>query len=108
MVARVEAEDVRFDVIWSNPPIHIGKETLHRLLIQWLDRLHVDGVSYLVVQRNLGADSLIAWLNEQGFPSTKIASKMATALLRSRHATETMGHSAERDSEHGQPKEHSK
>ena len=31
--------DVRFDVIWSNPPIRIGKAALHELLAGWLDRL---------------------------------------------------------------------
>ena len=28
--------DVRFDVIWSNPPIRIGKPALHELLTTWL------------------------------------------------------------------------
>ena len=28
-----------FDVIWSNPPIRIGKDALHRLLAGWLGRL---------------------------------------------------------------------
>jgi 16S rRNA G1207 methylase RsmC len=63
--ARVPADvpaDVSFDVIWSNPPIRIGKEALHSLLRQWIPRLATGGVAYLVVQRNLGADSLHAWL----------------------------------------------
>ncbi len=55
--------DVQFDVIWSNPPIRIGKEALHSLLRQWIPRLSPGGVAYLVVQRNLGADSLHAWLS---------------------------------------------
>jgi 16S rRNA G1207 methylase RsmC len=55
-------DDVAFDVIWSNPPIRIGKAALHALLLHWLPRLAVGGVAYLVVQRNLGADSLHAWL----------------------------------------------
>lgn len=55
--------DAVFDVIWSNPPIRIGKEALHGLLMAWLPRLNPDGgVAYLVVQKNLGADSLIPWL----------------------------------------------
>jgi 16S rRNA (guanine1207-N2)-methyltransferase len=57
-------DDVRFDVIWSNPPIRVGKDALHSLLLQWVPRLAPDGVAYLVVQRNLGADSLHAWLAE--------------------------------------------
>lgn len=54
--------DVEFAAIWSNPPIRVGKEALHSLLQQWLPRLVVGGVAYLVIQRNLGGDSLHAWL----------------------------------------------
>lgn len=65
-VHAAKAEDVpaglTFDVIWSNPPIRIGKEALHALLMQWLPRLSAGGAAYLVVQKNLGADSLIPWL----------------------------------------------
>jgi 16S rRNA G1207 methylase RsmC len=56
------AEEVRFAAIWSNPPIRIGKPALHALLLQWLPRLDAGAVGHLVVQRNLGADSLHAWL----------------------------------------------
>jgi 16S rRNA (guanine1207-N2)-methyltransferase len=55
-------DDVRFEAIWSNPPIRIGKEALHELLLRWLPRLHPGAQAHLVVQRNLGADSLHAWL----------------------------------------------
>ena len=57
--------DMTFDAIWSNPPIRIGKEALHTLLMNWLPRLSRDGRAYLVVQRNLGADSLITWLADE-------------------------------------------
>jgi 16S rRNA (guanine1207-N2)-methyltransferase len=56
--------DVRFDAIWSNPPIRIGKDALHALLLGWLPRLNPAAQAHLVVQRNLGADSLHAWLAE--------------------------------------------
>ena len=56
---------VRFAAIWSNPPIRIGKEALHALLLRWLPRLAPGGAAHLVVQRNLGADSLQRWLAEQ-------------------------------------------
>ncbi|WP_084127112.1 class I SAM-dependent methyltransferase [Demequina sp. NBRC 110054] len=58
--------DQRFDVIWSNPPIRIGKTALRELLLKWLPRLAPGGVAYLVVQKNLGADSLMAWLADIG------------------------------------------
>ncbi|WP_231129397.1 class I SAM-dependent methyltransferase [Bifidobacterium choloepi] len=58
--------DRQFDVIWSNPPIRIGKDALHDLLMAWLPRLRPEGgVAYLVVQKNLGSDSLIKWLAAQ-------------------------------------------
>lgn len=50
--------DLTFDVIWSNPPIRVGKEALHTLLMAWLPKLKVGGAAYLVVQKNLGSDSL--------------------------------------------------
>ncbi len=54
--------DVQFDAIWSNPPIRVGKDALHALMLQWLPRLRPGASAHLVVQRNLGADSLHAWL----------------------------------------------
>lgn len=55
-------DDVRFAAIWSNPPIRVGKETLHAMLRQWLRRLVPGGEAYLVVAKNLGSDSLLRWL----------------------------------------------
>jgi 16S rRNA (guanine1207-N2)-methyltransferase len=54
--------ELEFSAIWSNPPIRIGKPALHALLMQWLPRLAPGAAAHLVVQRNLGADSLQAWL----------------------------------------------
>ena len=62
-------DDVRFTMIWSNPPIRIGKEQLHTLLLRWLPRLAQGAQAYLVVQRNLGADSLHSWLGERLVPA---------------------------------------
>ena len=59
----------RFDLIWSNPPIRVGKAQLHDLLQTWLGRLATTGAAVLVVQRHLGADSLQRWLVEQGWES---------------------------------------
>lgn len=57
-------DDVAFATIWSNPPIRVGKEALHELLLHWLPRLDESATGWLVVQRNLGADSLHRWLGE--------------------------------------------
>ncbi len=65
----------RYDEIWSNPPIRIGKEALHDLLDTWLPRLAPGGTARLVVGRNLGADSLQRWLTgERGYRCDRVAS----------------------------------
>jgi 16S rRNA G1207 methylase RsmC len=58
-------EDVEFDTIWSNPPIRVGKAELHALMTGWLPRLAPGSDAWLVVQRNLGADSLQRWLDAE-------------------------------------------
>jgi 16S rRNA (guanine1207-N2)-methyltransferase len=73
--------DVRFAGIWSNPPVRIGKGALHALLVTWLERLAPDGRAALVVHRHLGADSLARWLAEQGWPATRMGSRMGYRLL---------------------------
>ena len=74
-------DDVRFATIWSNPPIRIGKQALHELLLHWLGRLEVGGTAVLVVQKHLGADSLHAWLDAQGLRTTRTASRSGFRLL---------------------------
>ena len=73
--------DARFAAIYSNPPIRIGKQALHELLLHWLARLQPDGVAYLVVQKNLGADSLAKWLTEQGHVTERIATAKTYRVL---------------------------
>ncbi len=73
--------DVRFDVIWSNPPIRIGKDAVHDLLVTWLARLAPDGEALLVVQKHLGADSLQRWLTESGHPTSRAASAKGYRIL---------------------------
>jgi 16S rRNA (guanine1207-N2)-methyltransferase len=71
----------RYDEIWSNPPIRIGKQALHDLLLTWLPRLDDDGRAVLVVGKNLGADSLQRWLGEQGWPAARLASAKGFRVL---------------------------
>ena len=75
-------DGVRFDQIWSNPPIRIGKSELHTLLETWLPRLAPGGTAWLVVARNLGADSLQEWLAAKGFPTHRHASGKGYRVLR--------------------------
>jgi 16S rRNA G1207 methylase RsmC len=78
--AAVPAE-VRFAAIWSNPPIRVGKGALHELLLAWLPRLEPAGAATLVVNRNLGADSLAAWLTGQGYTVARLASRKGYRVL---------------------------
>ena len=71
----------RFAGIWSNPPVRIGKAPLHDLLRTWLGRLAPGGQACLVMGRNLGADSLHAWLADQGWPVTRLAARSGYRLL---------------------------
>jgi 16S rRNA (guanine1207-N2)-methyltransferase len=70
------------DAIWSNPPLRIGKQALHTLLETWLGRLTPGGCAHLVVPRNLGADSLHRWLDEAGWPVTRVAARSGYRVLR--------------------------
>jgi 16S rRNA G1207 methylase RsmC len=76
--------DIEFDLIWSNPPIRIGKEALHQILLTWLGRLSATGVAFLVVQKHLGADSLAEWLTRQGYVVERAGSKKGFRVLRVR------------------------
>jgi len=58
-------QHLEFAGIWSNPPIRIGKQALHALLLMWLPRLQKSAEAFLVVQKNLGSDSLQKWLSEE-------------------------------------------
>lgn len=79
-------DDEHFDLIWSNPPIRIGKPALHALLRTWLGRLTPTGTAALVVHKNLGADSLHAWLVAQGWETQRLSSTSGYRLL---HVTAT-------------------
>lgn len=79
-------DDTAYDLIWSNPPIRIGKAALHELLRTWLPRLTPDGVAYLVVQKNLGSDSLQRWVeSDLRMPCARYASSKGFRVLEVRH-----------------------
>lgn len=87
-------DDVRFMCIWSNPPIRIGKNELHGLLDAWLPRLRDGADGWLVVSRNLGADSLQRWM-EARYHGQLAVSRHAThkgyRVLRVRNRTGLTG-----------------
>lgn len=81
-------EELTFDVIWSNPPIRVGNDVLHNLLITWLPRLTIGGVAYLVVQKHLGSDSLATWLQTtlgESYLVRKFASSKGYRILEIQH-----------------------
>jgi 16S rRNA (guanine1207-N2)-methyltransferase len=81
-------DDIRFRTIRSNPPIRVGKNELHGLLERWIPRLDERSDAWLVVQRNLGADSLQRWLAatfEHGYSVYRSATGRGYRVLRVRH-----------------------
>jgi 16S rRNA (guanine1207-N2)-methyltransferase len=70
---------IGFAAIWSNPPIRVGKAVLHDMLMTWMPRLEAGGTAYLVVQKNLGADSLQRWLTDRLDPGELAVDRYATA-----------------------------
>jgi 16S rRNA (guanine1207-N2)-methyltransferase len=80
-------DDIRFMTLWSNPPIRVGKNELHGLLERWLPRLEPGSDAWLVVQRNLGSDSLHRWLQTtfpDEFAFTRAATNRGYRVLRGR------------------------
>jgi len=73
-----------YDEIWSNPPIRIGKQALHELLRHWFGLLRPHGRAVMVVGKNLGGDSLQAWLTGEGYPTSRLASAKGFRVLESR------------------------
>ncbi len=80
-------DDVTFMTVWSNPPIRVGKNELHSMLLRWLPRLEPGTDAWLVVQRNLGSDSLHRWLQAElpeEFAVTRAATSKGFRVLRAR------------------------
>ncbi len=80
-----------YDEIWSNPPIRVGKQALHDLLLTWFARLAPGGRAVMVVGKNLGADTLQRWLGEQGYPTDRLASAKGFRVLESRRLSTPAG-----------------
>ncbi|MEO5534286.1 MAG: methyltransferase [Pseudolysinimonas sp.] len=79
--------DTMFTTIWSNPPIRVGKNELHGMLLHWLPRLEPGSDAWLVVQRNLGSDSLQRWLHAElpkDFAILRAATNKGYRVLRCR------------------------
>ncbi|MCC2033854.1 class I SAM-dependent methyltransferase [Microbacterium allomyrinae] len=80
-------DDIVFRTIRSNPPIRVGKSELHGLLERWIPRLDERADAWLVVQRNLGSDSLQRWLAatfHQGYSVHRAATGRGFRVLKVR------------------------
>lgn len=77
--------DMEFTGIWSNPPIRVGKEALHTILKTWLPRLAEECEAYLVVSKDLGADSLLKWMQGEfsNLQSERVETAKGFRILRS-------------------------
>ncbi len=79
--------ELAIDELWSNPPIRVGKQVLHDLMRTWIPRINDDGVAQLVVQTNLGSDSLQRWLqSELEVEVTRLGSSKGFRVLSVRRA----------------------
>lgn len=70
---------LRFAACFSNPPIRVGKNALQAMLTEWIPRC---AVAYLVVNKNLGSDSLAAWMiTDHGWAVERLVSRMGYRIL---------------------------
>ncbi|MCK0116639.1 methyltransferase [Isoptericola sp. S6320L] len=78
-------DDVTFAALWSNPPIRVGKQALHDMLRRWLPRLAPGGApggGWMVVQKNLGSDSMARWIQaDLGLPTQRATSSKGFRVL---------------------------
>ena len=87
--------DIVFRTIRSNPPIRVGKNVLHGMLEQWIPRLDERSDAWIVVQRNLGSDSLQRWLDatfDRGYTVSRVATGRGFRVIKvRRHGTPATG-----------------
>ncbi len=83
--------EVQFEGIWSNPPIHVGKDALHEILTTWIPRLVPGGSAWLVVQKHLGSDSLLRWLRETFEPEYSVERATSKKTFRIIQVTRRVG-----------------
>ncbi|MBV8194425.1 MAG: methyltransferase [Candidatus Dormibacteraeota bacterium] len=72
---------LRFAAVYCNPPVRLGKQPLHELLKQWLERLEPNAAAFLVVQRHLGADTLAGWLTREGLTQRRVRSRQGYRVI---------------------------
>ncbi len=66
--------DEQFDCILTNPPIRAGKQVIYDLFAKSAGHLHPGGSLYLVIRKQQGAPSALAFLNTI-FPKVQVVEK---------------------------------
>lgn len=74
-------DNCEFDLILSNPPIRIGKSATVALLNEYLPHLSSNGIALLVIQKNLGSDSIAKELIALDYECEKLASSKGFRIL---------------------------
>jgi 16S rRNA (guanine1207-N2)-methyltransferase len=70
---------LHFAAIYTNPPIRVGKSGLHGLLDAWVPRADV---TWLVVSKHLGADSLARWMEtDRAWSVERLVSRVSYRVL---------------------------
>lgn len=83
VVSPTQVDDLKVDLIVSNPPIRIGKEALYELLSGWSKKLNDHGQMWLVIAKNLGADTTAQFLEaECALKVHRVASKKGFRVFR--------------------------
>ena len=90
--ARADPDREQVEVAWDDScgaqqPIRVGKHELHGLLERWIPRLDERADAWLVVQRNLGSDSLQRWLAatfERGYSVQRAATGRGFRVIKVR------------------------
>ena len=54
---------------------------MRKLIGTWMARLKEGGKAYMVVNKHLGSDSLMAWMKEEGWKAQKIKSSKGYRVI---------------------------
>lgn len=76
-----------FDAILLNPPIRAGKKAIYDLFDQSMNHLKSEGSLFIVMRKQHGANSAIAYLENQGFTTTILKRSKGFWVFQVQHHT---------------------
>ena len=77
-------DDARYPLILINPPIRTGKETMYGIIADCVDHLTDDGVLWIVIRKQHGAQSLVKHLEDKGCAVERAARSTGYWILKVR------------------------